>query len=51
VANTTTELLARYIGIRLLDELERRSGVRPGVLRIELDECFGQSAMCELRGE
>ncbi|HEV2969343.1 MAG TPA: 6-pyruvoyl tetrahydropterin synthase family protein [Pirellulales bacterium] len=51
VANTTTELLARYIGLRLLDELERHTGIRPGLLRIELEECFGQSATCELRGD
>ena len=51
VANTTTELLARYIGRRLLDDLSARLGIRPEIVRIELDECFGQSAVCELRGE
>lgn len=51
VANTTTELLARYIGRRLLAELEERSGVRPALIRIEVDECFGQVATCELRDE
>jgi 6-pyruvoyltetrahydropterin/6-carboxytetrahydropterin synthase len=51
VENTTTELLARYIGRRLLDDLSTRLGARPEVLRIELDECYGQSAVCELRGE
>ncbi len=51
VPNTTTELLARYIGHRLLDDLTARTGTRPAVVRIELDECFGQSATCELRGE
>ena len=51
VANTTTELLAHYIGLRLLDELSARVGVRPALLRIELDECYGQSATCELSGE
>ncbi|HKD37099.1 MAG TPA: 6-pyruvoyl tetrahydrobiopterin synthase, partial [Pirellulales bacterium] len=51
VANTTTELLARYIGRRLLDDLSARLGTRPEVVRIELDECYGQSAVCELRGE
>src|SRR5882757_6330130 len=49
VENTTTELLARHIGRRLLDDLSARLGVRPEVLRIELDECYGQSAVCELR--
>jgi 6-pyruvoyltetrahydropterin/6-carboxytetrahydropterin synthase len=51
VPNTTTELLARYIGRRLLDDLAARTGARPAVVRIELDECFGQSATCELSEE
>jgi len=51
VANTTSELLARHIGRRLLDELETRTGARPEVVRIEVDECFGQAAVCEFRGE
>ncbi|MEX2120549.1 MAG: 6-pyruvoyl tetrahydropterin synthase family protein [Pirellulales bacterium] len=51
VANTTTELLARYIGRRLLDDLARAKGWRPALLRIELDECEGQVAVCELRDE
>jgi 6-pyruvoyltetrahydropterin/6-carboxytetrahydropterin synthase len=48
VANTTTELLARWIGERLRGDLERRTGVRPETLRIEVDECYGQLAVCEL---
>ncbi len=51
VPNTTTELLARFIGHRLLDDLTARTGTRPAVVRIELDECFGQRATCELCGE
>lgn len=51
VANTTTELLARYIGLRLLDDVQRRTGQRPATLRVEVDECFGQSAVCELHDE
>ncbi len=51
VANTTSELLANYIGQRLLDSLTARTGARPELIRIEVDECFGQSATCELRGE
>ncbi len=47
--NTTTELLGRYIGQRLMDDLQKRTGTRPAVVRIEVDECFGQGAMCELR--
>lgn len=51
VANTTAELLARHIGRLLLDELQRRSGHRPQRVRIEVDECEGQSATCELVDE
>ena len=49
VANTTTELLARHIGRRLLERLEARTGVRPGVVRIEVAEGHGQSAVCQWR--
>jgi len=48
IPNTTAELLARHIGRRLLDELEAKIGVRPAAVRIELDECYGQCAVCEL---
>jgi len=51
LANTTTELLGRYIGRRLLDALQSRTGTRPKFIRIEVDECEGQSAWCELRDE
>ncbi len=51
VANTTSELLADYIGQRLFDALAARTGARPELIRIEVDECFGQSAICELHGE
>jgi 6-pyruvoyltetrahydropterin/6-carboxytetrahydropterin synthase len=51
VANTTAELIARYLGLRLLDELEQRTGVRPGYVRIGIDENFGQWGFCELEGE
>ncbi len=51
VANTTTELLARHIGRQLLDALQARTGRRPQRVRIEVDECFGQSAICELCDE
>jgi len=49
IANTTTELLGRYIGLRLLDAIEKRTGKRPCLIRIEVDECYGQIATCELR--
>jgi 6-pyruvoyltetrahydropterin/6-carboxytetrahydropterin synthase len=51
VANTTTELLAQYIGHRLLDDLAARTGFRPARLRIEVDECEGQVGVCELSSE
>ncbi|MBW3597818.1 MAG: 6-pyruvoyl tetrahydropterin synthase family protein [Planctomycetes bacterium] len=51
VANTTAELLARYLGQRLLDVLQERTGVRPSLLRIGVDENHGQWAFCELREE
>jgi len=48
VANTTSELLARYIGRQLFARLEDRTGARPSRLRIELDDCFGQIAVVTL---
>lgn len=48
VPNTTSELLARYIGRRLLDDLAGRTGARPRRIKIEVDECFGQTAVWEL---
>jgi 6-pyruvoyltetrahydropterin/6-carboxytetrahydropterin synthase len=49
VPNTTAELLARYIGQRLLDELQTRYGVRPQLVRIGVDESHDQWGICELR--
>lgn len=51
VANTTAELLARHIGQRLLSDLKARNNYRPERLRIEVDECYGQLAVCDLSGE
>ena len=51
IPNTTTELLARHIGRGLLDRLEARLGSRPAVVRIEVEEGHGQSAVCELQGQ
>jgi 6-pyruvoyltetrahydropterin/6-carboxytetrahydropterin synthase len=48
--NTTAELLARYIAQSLLDALQASTGRRPEMVRIEVEECPGQSAVCELRG-
>lgn len=49
MANTTAELLARYIGHRLLDDLARKTGVRPPLARVGVDENFGQWGEVELR--
>ncbi|MDA1054170.1 MAG: 6-pyruvoyl tetrahydropterin synthase family protein [Planctomycetota bacterium] len=51
VSNTTAELLARYIGHRLLDDLEHRTGTRIRRLRIAVDENGGQWGVCELENE
>ncbi len=42
VPNTTAELLARYIGMRLLEALPQLSRQSVSQVRIEVDECFGQ---------
>jgi 6-pyruvoyltetrahydropterin/6-carboxytetrahydropterin synthase len=47
IENTTTELLARYIGERLLEELRRQHRYEPRVLRVEVEENIGQSATYE----
>jgi 6-pyruvoyltetrahydropterin/6-carboxytetrahydropterin synthase len=51
IENTTAELLARYLGQRLLDVLEREYRFRPDVLRVEVEESPGQSATFEWRPE
>ena len=47
IENTTAELLARYIGQRLLEELRRQHNFTPQVLRAEVEENIGQSARYE----
>jgi 6-pyruvoyltetrahydropterin/6-carboxytetrahydropterin synthase len=51
VENTTVELLARYIGQRLLVDLRQQHQFIPRVLRVEVEECAGQSATYEWRAE
>src|SRR5262252_8300957 len=41
IENTTAEMLARYIGQRLLADLEKRHSFRPEVLRVEVEENIG----------
>jgi 6-pyruvoyltetrahydropterin/6-carboxytetrahydropterin synthase len=49
VENTTAELLARHIAHRLAEDLKAHHGYEPAVLRIEVEENFGQSATFEWR--
>ena len=51
VANTTAELLANWIGMRLLAALQERTGSRPERLQIAVDENNGQWGVCEIAGE
>jgi 6-pyruvoyltetrahydropterin/6-carboxytetrahydropterin synthase len=46
VANTTAELLSKYIGQKLLAELKSEAGKLQHI-RIEVDECDGQIAIWE----
>jgi len=45
LANTTAELLARYVGLRLLSQLEKRGLPKPPKLSIGVDENYGQWAV------
>jgi 6-pyruvoyltetrahydropterin/6-carboxytetrahydropterin synthase len=47
VANTTAELLARYIGGELLEALSAAGAPTPERLRIAVDECEGQWGVYE----
>ncbi len=42
IEQTTAELLAKYIGERLLEALDERCSFRPQAIRIEVDENHGQ---------
>lgn len=42
LVQTTAELLAQYIGVRLLTALVERLGFRPARIRVEVDENHGQ---------
>jgi 6-pyruvoyltetrahydropterin/6-carboxytetrahydropterin synthase len=48
LANTTSELLAHYIADRLAGDLAKRTPRRPERIAIEIDDCFGHVAVCEL---
>jgi 6-pyruvoyltetrahydropterin/6-carboxytetrahydropterin synthase len=47
VPNTTAERLADYIAGRLRQEFRTRGLAMPRVMRVEVEECFGQSAEVE----
>jgi 6-pyruvoyltetrahydropterin/6-carboxytetrahydropterin synthase len=47
VANTTAEMLAQYLGERLLGVLRTRIDFQPQRLRMEVDECHGQIGVWE----
>lgn len=47
VANTTAEWIAKWIGEELLRALADRGSPIQGTLRVEVDECLGQSAVWE----
>lgn len=49
IQNTTAEELAKYIGKLLMKSLQEKHQYHPRILRVEVEECFGQSATCELR--
>lgn len=48
VANTTAELIARWIGERLLPTVTSYPGATVSSLQIEVEENFGQWAICTL---
>src|SRR5215831_20662120 len=49
IENTTAELLACYIGQRLIADIQVVHGYTPQVLRVEVEENIGQSATYEWR--
>jgi 6-pyruvoyltetrahydropterin/6-carboxytetrahydropterin synthase len=49
IANTTAELLADFIAGRLREAMTDRGWKLPRILRVEVEESFGQSATVEWR--
>jgi 6-pyruvoyltetrahydropterin/6-carboxytetrahydropterin synthase len=49
IANTTAELLADYIASRLREAMTNRGWKLPRILRVDVEESFGQSAAVEWR--
>ena len=50
IANTTTEVLAQYVGEHLTAAIKSSCGVSPSRVRIEISEGTGCAAICDLRG-
>jgi 6-pyruvoyltetrahydropterin/6-carboxytetrahydropterin synthase len=50
IANTTTELIATWFAAQLRAEMAQRAIALPRVLRVEIEENFGQSATVEMQG-
>src|SRR5262245_38958181 len=48
VENTTAERLAWWIGQRLRESIAKQAGSRLSSLRVEVEENFGQWAICEM---
>ena len=49
IENTTAELLAKHLAGRLADVLRERHGFVPDVMRVEVEEAIGVSAVYEWR--
>ena len=49
VANTTAELIARWIAGELRPSVEVQNGASISTIQVEVEENFGQWAICELR--
>ena len=48
IENTTAERIAHWIGCQLREDLRRQQNVQIESIRIEVEENFGQWAVCEL---
>lgn len=49
IENTTAELLARWLGQKIIAEMKQTHHFTPEVLRVEVEESIGQFAICEFR--
>ena len=49
VANTTAELIARWIAGELRPSVEVQNGASISTIQVEVEENFGQWAICEVK--